>query len=154
MFAYPKELRLRVVNAIENGAGTIAEISALFGVGPTFIKKMMRWHRAGEDLAPRHGGGPVARLQEPERALLRHEVDKQPDVTLEELQHTLAAQRQVTVSRATICRALQQLGLPRKKKASWPVSGTTRRASSSGNSLGLSRVATTSSSTKWAVTWG
>ena len=154
MFAYPKELRIRVVNAIETGDGTIAEISALFGVGPTFIKKMLRWHRAGEDLAPRHGGGPVTRLQEPERALLRHEVATQPDVTLEELQSRLAAQRQVTVSRATICRALQQLGLPRKKKASWPVSGTTRRASSSGNLPGLSRVTTTSSLTKWAVTSG
>jgi transposase len=84
MFAYPKELRIRVVNAIENGDETIAEISALFGVGPTFVKQMLRWHRAGEDLAPRHGGGPVARLHEPERALLRHEVAKQPDVTLEE----------------------------------------------------------------------
>ncbi len=51
MFAYPKELRIRVVNAIETGDGTIAEISALFGVGPTFIKKMLRLHRAGEDLA-------------------------------------------------------------------------------------------------------
>ena len=117
MLAYPKELRIRVVNAIEQGAGTIAEISTLFGVGPTFVKKMLRWHRAGEDLAPRHGGGPVARLQEPERGLLRDEVEKQPDVTLEELQRTLVAQRQVTVSRATICRTLQQLGLPRKKKA-------------------------------------
>jgi len=115
MRAYPKELRVRVVNAIEQGAGTIAEMSVLFGVGPTFIKKMLRLHRAGEDLAPRHGGGPVARRQEPERALLRHEVQQQPDVTLEELQRTLVEQRQVTASRATICRALQQLGLPRKK---------------------------------------
>lgn len=133
MLAYPKELRHRVVNAIENGDGTIAEISTLFGVGPTFIKKMLRWHRAGEDLAPRHGGGPVARLQEPERVLLRQEVAKQPDVTLEELQSRLVAQLQVTVSRATICRALQQLGLPRKKKASWPVNGMKRHASSSEN---------------------
>lgn len=133
MLAYPKELRIRVVNAGEQGEGTIAEISTLFGVGLTFVKKMLRLHRAGEDLAPRHGGGPVPRLHDPERALLRHEVQQQPDVTLEELQRTLAAQRQVTVSRATICRALQQLGLPRKKKASWPVSGTKRHASSSGN---------------------
>ena len=133
MRAYPKELRLRVVNAIENGDGTIAEISTLFGVGPTFVKKMLRWHRAGEDLAPRHGGGPVARLQEPERAWLRQAVAKQPDVTLEELQSRLAAQRQVTVSQATICRALQQLGLPRKKKASWPVNGMKRPAKSSEN---------------------
>lgn len=133
MLAYPKELRGREVNAIETGEGTMAEISALFGVGSTFVKKMLRWHRAGADLAPRHGGGPVARLQAPERALLRDAVQQQPDVTLEELQRTLAEQRQVTVSQATICRALQQLGLPRKKKASWPVSGMTRRASSSGN---------------------
>jgi lipopolysaccharide export system permease protein len=51
MLAYPKELRVRVVNANENGDGTIEEISALFGVGSTFVKKMLRWHRAGEDLA-------------------------------------------------------------------------------------------------------
>ena len=98
MLAYPKELRIRVVNAIENGDGTIAEISTLFGVGPTFIKKMLRWHRAGEDLAPRHGGGPVALLQEPERALLRQEVAKQPDVTLEELQSRLAALRHIALN--------------------------------------------------------
>jgi len=116
MLAYPKELRVRVVNAVENGEGTIAEISRLFGVGPTFVKKMLRLHRAGEDLAPRHGGGPVARLHEPELALLREAVDEQPDVTLEELQRMLTAQRQVTVSQATICRALQRLRLPRKKK--------------------------------------
>lgn len=154
MLAYPKELRVRVVNAIENGDGTIAEISALFGVGATFVKKMLRWHRAGEDLAPRHGGGPVARLQEPELALLRNAVQQQPDVTLEELQRTLTAQRQVTVSQATICRALQRLGLPRKKKAWWPVSEMTRRAKSSAPSPGRSRVATSSSLTKWGVTWG
>jgi transposase len=57
MLAYPKELRIRVVNAVENGDGTLAEISTLFGVGLTFVKKMLRLHRAGEDLAPRHGGG-------------------------------------------------------------------------------------------------
>jgi transposase len=116
MLAYPKELRIRVVNAVEQGEGTIAEISTLFGVGLTFVKKMLRFHRAGEDLAPRHGGGPVPRLSEPELALLRHAVQQQPDVTLEELQRTLADQRQVSVSRATICRALQRLGLARKKK--------------------------------------
>ena len=154
MLAYPKALRIRVVNAVEQGEGTIAEISTLFGVGLTFVKKMLRLHRAGADLAPRHGGGPVARLHDPELALLRHEVEQQADVTLEELQRTLAAQRQVRVSRATICRALQRLGLPRKKKAGSPVSGMTRRARSSANSRALSRVATPSLLTKWAVTWG
>lgn len=39
MLAYPKELRARVVGAVEQGELTIAEISNLFGVGPTFIKR-------------------------------------------------------------------------------------------------------------------
>jgi len=117
MSAYPKELRTRVVGAVEQGDLTIAEISQLFGVGPTFIKKMLRLHRAGNDLAPRHGGGPPARLQEQERELLRQEGRTHPDVTLEELQNRLAEHRQVIASRSTICRALQHLALPRKKKS-------------------------------------
>ena len=117
MLPYPKELRARVVAAVEQGELTIGEISKLFGVGPTFVKKMLRLHRAGGDLEPRHGGGPIALLQERELRLLRQEVKKQPDATLEELQQALADKCQVTASLPTICRALQQLDLPRKKKS-------------------------------------
>lgn len=114
--AYSKELRVGVVNAVEQGDGPIAEIRTLFGVGQPFVKKMLRLPRAGEDWAPRHGGGPVARLPAPERALLRHAVQQQPAGTLEDWHRRLAAQRQVPARRATSCRALQRLGLPRKKK--------------------------------------
>ena len=82
--AYPKELRARVVGAGEQGELPSAEISNLFGGGPTFIKKKLRLHRAGEDLEPRHGGGPEARRQEKELELLRQEVRQHPAVTLEE----------------------------------------------------------------------
>ena len=88
-------------------------------------------HRAGEDLAPRHGGGPKPLLQDPERALLRTAVAKQPDVTLAELQAMLAAHGSRAVSVSTLCRALQQLKLPRKKKVSAPPSGMTRNGRSS-----------------------
>lgn len=117
MLAYPEELRVRVVSAVEQGELTIAEVSTLFGVGLTFVKKMLRLHRAGDDLAPRHGGGTQTRLQDKELELLRQAVRKQPDVTLEELQQKLTETRQVTASLPTICRALQHLGLPRKKKS-------------------------------------
>ena len=74
-----------------------------------------------------HGGGPRAPLlQDPERALLRSAVAKQPDVTLAELQGLLAAHGSRTVSEPTICRALQQLKLPRKKKVAAPPSGKLR----------------------------
>jgi transposase len=123
MGPYPKELRTRVVAAVEQGDLPIAEIATLFGVGMTFIKKMLRLHRAGEDLAPRHGGGPEPKLQDKERALLRAAIEKQPDATLAELQTMLAGHGSHRVSVSTICRALIQLQLPRKKKSPRPGAG-------------------------------
>jgi putative transposase len=116
MAPYPKELRVRVVAAVAEGRFSIPEIARLFQVGVTFIKKMLTWQRAGEPLDPRHGGGPVPRLQEPETTRLRQELQVHPDATLAELQQVLADTCQVTVSRATISRPLQVLHLPRKKK--------------------------------------
>jgi transposase len=123
-----------VVAAVEQEELTIAEIASVFSVGLTFIKKMLRLHRAGEDLAPRHGGGPTPLLQEPERELLRAAVAKQPDVTLAELQALLVAQGSRMASVPTICRALQELQLPRKKKASAPRNGTKSNGRSFGSS--------------------
>ena len=58
MAPYPKELRVRVVAAVEDGRFAIPEIARLFQVGVTFIKKMLTLPRAGEPLDPRHGGAP------------------------------------------------------------------------------------------------
>ena len=71
---YPKELRTRVVAAVEQGAMAIGEVARVFNVGVTFIKKMLRLQRAGEDLAPRQGGGSAPKLTETDRALLRDTV--------------------------------------------------------------------------------
>ena len=117
MRPYPKELRSRVVAAVEQGELTIGDIASVISVGLTFVKKRLRLYRAGEDLAPRHGGGPKPLLQDPERALLRAAVAKQPDVTLSELQALLVAHGSRAVSVPTLCRALQILQLPRKKKS-------------------------------------
>ena len=130
MLPYPKELRVRVVAAVEQGEHSLSEIAALFGVGLTFVKKMLRLHRAGEDLAPRQGGGVEPTLQDQERALLCAEIARQPDATLAELQTALSLHCQVTVSLTTICRALQQLNLPRKKSLS--SQGGRKRAKRSG----------------------
>jgi len=120
MRPYPKELRVRVVAAVEQGEHSLPEIASLFGVGMTFVKKMLRLHRAGDELEPRHGGGPELSLKEPERVLLREQIANQPDASLDELQKVLAEKRQVSVSLATISRVLQELGLPRKKRAFLP----------------------------------
>ena len=116
MTPYPTELRVRVVAAVEDGGLSIPEAARIFQVGLTFIKKMLRLHRAGESLEPRHGGGPVPLLQEKERTLLRHELKARPDATLEELQQVLTAHGHAAASLSTISRGLQELDLPRKKK--------------------------------------
>jgi transposase len=105
------------VAAVEEGGLSIPEAARIFQVGLTFIKKMLRLHRAGQALEPRHGGGPVPLLQEQERTLLRQELKARPDATLEELQQVLTAKCQATASLSTISCGLQRLNLPRKKKS-------------------------------------
>lgn len=117
MGPYPIELRTRVVAAVEHGDLTIGEVAEVFSVGKTFVKKMLRLQRAGEDLAPRHSGGSVPKLTDEDRVVLREAVAEQADVTLAECQALLVAQGGSSVSIPTICRALQQLHLPRKKKS-------------------------------------
>ena len=117
MTPYPTELRERVVAAVEEGGLSIPEAARIFQVGLIFIKKMLKLHRAGEALAPRHGGGPVPLLQEQEITVLRQELKARPDATLEELQAVLTAHCDTTASVSTISRGLQALQLPRKKKS-------------------------------------
>lgn len=117
MKPYPQELRERVAAAVEQGEHSISEVAHLFSVGVTFVKKMWRLYREGEDLAPRHGGGGTPSLQEPELQLLREQVEKQPDISLNELRAVLVKEQAVSVSQATVSRALQALNLPRKKKS-------------------------------------
>jgi transposase len=112
------DLRQRVVSAVEVGEGTIAQVAARFQVGQTFVKKMLRQWRERGDLTPRpHGGGATASLRTQHLQKLAQQVKKEPDATLEELCRFLGETAQVTVSEATVCRALQRLHLPRKKRA-------------------------------------
>jgi transposase len=117
MGPYPIELRTRVVAAVEQGDLTIGKVAEVFRVGQTFVKKMLRLQRAGEELAPRQGGGSAPKLTGADREVLREVVAKQADVTLAACQAILAAHGRGPVSLPTICRALQQLQLPRKKKS-------------------------------------
>lgn len=96
---------------------TINEVARVFSVGVTFVKKRLRRARAGEDLAPRQGGGSAPKLTARESELLRATVARDPDVTLAECQTVLREHGQTQVSVPTICRALQRLELPRKKKS-------------------------------------
>jgi transposase len=116
MRAYSLDLRQKVVAAVERGDSAIEEVASTFGVGQTFVKKMLRQHRETGDLSPRpHGGGQTHRLSDKHLKLLRREVESNPDKTAAALRDHLAERASVSVSRPTVTRALLRLGLSRKK---------------------------------------
>lgn len=118
MKAYSLDLRQKVLAAALRGDRTISEVADSFGVGTTFVDKVLALHRKGEDLAPRpHGGGYPARLLPRHEKVLRSRVRRQKDSTLEELRAHLEAEAGLSVSASTVSRALIRLGLGRKKKS-------------------------------------
>jgi transposase len=118
MKAYSLDLRQRVLSAALRGDRAIPAVAGLLGVSTAFVNKMLRLHRAGADLAPRpHGGGCPARLLPRHEKLLRSEVRRRKDSTLEELRAHLEERDAVAVSVSTVSRALIRLGLGRKKKS-------------------------------------
>lgn len=89
-----------------------------FVVGTTFVDKVLALHRQGEDLAARpHGGGYPARLLPRHEKLLRSQVRRQKDATLEELRAHLVERDGLSISASTVSRALIRLGLGCKKKS-------------------------------------
>jgi transposase len=97
----------------------MSEIAALFGVNESFIYKLLRQRRERGDISPLpHGGGAQAKLNEDHLMILTDLVAQSPGATLEELRERMKKQARVEVSVPTICRALQALGLSRKKRLS------------------------------------
>jgi transposase len=118
MKAYSLDLRQKVLAAARRGDRSLREVAELFGVGKTFVDKLLGLHRAGQDLAPRpHGGGYPARLLPLHEKLLRSRIRQRKDATLEELRAHLEEQAELSVSVSTISRSLIRLGLGRKKKS-------------------------------------
>lgn len=129
MLPYSIDLRERVVAAYEEGLETIAEIAERFAVGQTFVKKMLRQKRATGSLEikeRRHG--PRKRLSAKDHEWLRRLVEKESDLTIDALRERLIEQRGVTLSRATVGRAVQSLNLPLKKRVRSRLSETITNA--------------------------
>ena len=116
MKAYSEDLRQKVVCAYENGEGTLDELADIFSIGRRSIARYLKLHRSDENLRPKpHGCGVPFSLNEKQLSVLHEQVTTKNDMTLGELVSYLAEKEKVTVHPATVCRALQRLGLPRKK---------------------------------------
>jgi transposase len=119
MRPYSKDLRLRVVQAYEHHEGSMRQLATRFRLSLSCVRDLLTRYRTTGDVAPKsHGGGYPAKLDIKGLEVLKTLVHTTPDATLQELRTRLATTQQLTVSAATLSRALTKLGLPRKKNLS------------------------------------
>src|SRR3954465_13479817 len=108
------DLRQRILDAVDNREGSRRKLAVRFKVNTPTITKLLRLRRETAPLAPRpHGGGAETALDDDALERLRKLVEEDPYATLEALKQRMG----ISGSRMIICRALQKIGPPAKKKA-------------------------------------
>jgi transposase len=108
------DLRERILKAVDNREGSRRKLAARFCVNVSTITRLLQLRRLTGSFDPRpHAGGVTPTLDQDALERLRKLVEETPDATLETLKQKLG----VTGSKMIICRALQKLGLPLKKKS-------------------------------------
>jgi transposase len=116
MKAYSKDLRQKIVDAIERGMPK-AEAARTFGVGISTVKRYATKVQKGEPLEPGKAPGKRPKMDERLRKLLEEDLNERPFVTLQQRCDYIEAISGVSVSRSTMCRAIARIGSTRKKGA-------------------------------------
>jgi transposase len=125
--AYSADLRERVLLLGARGRLSRARIAALFQVAESTVYRWLQtWRREGRREPEPHAGGPAPRLDEAALQKLAAIVAEANDLSLDEYAQRLRERAGVTASGPTICRALQKLGLRRKKEPAGAGAGPAR----------------------------
>lgn len=115
MRSYPLEFRLRVLAACDDGAST-QEVAEQFGVSKAWVRRLKQCRREHGTVEARPRGGDFrSKLTGTNLERVRQMVEKQPDLTLEQLREQIQRQLKIKLSVMSVCRALQKLGLSFKK---------------------------------------
>jgi transposase len=127
MGPYSIDLRQRIVDAYNNGEGSIRELAERFEVAPNTVQNYLTQLRATGDLAPSpHGGGMSRKIDETGEQALVTLLEEKNDQTLAELVEQMEQRQQVHVSVPTMSRTLHRMGITRKKGRWAPASKTAR----------------------------
>jgi transposase len=115
MKAYSKDLRIRALDAVDQGTPR-AEVVRVFRVSLPTLKRWLRRRRETGSLAPSPRPGPPAVKMGPLRAELLPQLEARPDATLEEHCREWERTHRVRVSTATMSRVIVgHFGWTRKK---------------------------------------
>ena len=131
--AYSNDLRRKLLEAHEQGRGTLEELAEEFGVSLGYAKKISAaLRRTGrmERTEQRHGR--INQVTPLVQERLREWLRQQPDRTLAELQRQLREQMHVSLSIPRLWVVLRQMKLRLKKSRSMPRSRTRRKTGSVG----------------------
>ena len=119
MKPYSIDLRKRIIEAYENGEGTMRKLAKRFKVSLSFIQKLFKRYGATGRVEPKPPcSGPLPKLQGANILALRRLVEEDNSATLAELAERLKEQNGIEVSEPTISKTLRYLGYTRKKH-SW-----------------------------------
>ena len=141
MKAYSMALRERVL-ADRDGGMTTAAVAAKYKVSASWVRRLLQVRRATGAIAPRVRTKASA-YHERHGDLLRAEVAKLPDGTLEALAATLRDAHGLPVSVSNLWLALHALKITFKKKSSGPPSRTAPTSPPNGSRGGPPRRAST-----------
>jgi transposase len=122
---YSDDLRRKLLEAFDQGKGSLSELAERFGVSLGWAWKVSAARkRTGRMERPSYRPGAKRRIDEPALAgLLR----SHPDATLVELQAELENKTGLRVSTQHLWRVVKRLGFRLKKSRSTPKSATRKR---------------------------
>jgi transposase len=114
---YSNDLRCKLLEAYEAGAGSLRALALQFRVSWGYSKKIRAQQllTGSKERLVQSRRGPVSRVTEAVKEQLRRLLEQQADLSLEELRQALAAGAGVQLSRSRMGQVVQQLGLRRKK---------------------------------------
>ena len=125
MNAYSKDLRLKVLDAVERGVPR-REVAEFLGISLASISRYVKLKASGSEIAPKPSPGRKAKIlgSPADRRALWRQLEENDTATLEEHREMFEKERGVSVSVATMSRAVRKLGWTFKKDRWHPPRGT------------------------------
>ncbi len=113
MRAYSKDLRKKIVVAIERGMSK-AQAARLFDVSLSSVKRYSRIATRGGPLTPRKSPGRPPKIDESARTLLEEDVKERPAATVTQRRRFLERLTGRDLSDSTVRRLLKRMGFTQK----------------------------------------
>jgi transposase len=116
---YSNDLRRKFFQAYDRREGSLKELAKRFGVSEDWAKKLSaRRSKTGQVEIGAWRHGPQSRVTAAIREWIEHQMRRQPDLTLQELQQRLEREQHLHLSVGWIWILLRRWGLRHKKNRS------------------------------------